>query len=170
MTVLVIGADDRATRQLRTIAPSGLDVVNEAVADADWVIVATTAQRIEIMRSRGLAALRVLEWPEITAPLDGPASAALRAALVKMAEIGEPRSLLSSIGVALVRPFVRRIARRTVIDPAAIPAENSVGLAQSGVLAPMPVGARLDDVLATSERSRAKRALAQIVRTPSGRS
>jgi hypothetical protein len=170
MMVLVIGADDRATRQLRTIAPSGVDIVNEAVAEPDWAIVATTTQRIEVMRSRSLAAVRVLEFPEIASALDGPAADALRAALVKMAGIGEPRSLLSSIGVAIVRPFVRRSARRTIIDPAAIPIEDSVSLAQSGVLTPMPVGARLDDLLATSERIRAKRALAQIVRSPGGRS
>jgi len=169
MTVLVIGADDRAIRQLRTIAPSGVDIVNEPVAEADWVIVASSAQRIDAMRSRRVAALRVLEFPEIASDLDAPSADALRAALVKMAGIGGPRPHLSSIGVATVGPFVRRIARRTVIDPAEVPVDDSESLSHSGVLPRMPVGARLDDLLATSERVRAKRALAQIVRTPSGR-
>ena len=169
MTVLVIGASDRAVRQLREIAPSGVDIVSEAVAEADWMIVATTDQRVEAVRSRGLAAFRVLEFPEIASELDAGTTDALRSALVKMSGIGGWRPLLSSIGLAVVRPFVRRNAR-TVNDGAAMPVDDPERLAQSGVLPPMPVGARLDDLLAESERTRAKRALAQIVRIPSGRS
>jgi hypothetical protein len=170
MTVLVVGASDRAIRQLRTIAPSGVDIVSEAVAEADWMIVATTEQRVEALRSRGLAAFRVLEFPEIASELDAGTTDALRSALVKMGGIGGSRPLLSSIGLAVVRPFVRRTAKRTVDDAAAMPGGDSERLTQSGVLPPMPVGARLDELLAESERTRAKRALAQIVRIPSGRS
>ena len=170
MTVLVIGASDRAIRQLREIAPSGVDIVSEAVAEADWMIVATTDQRVEAVRSRGLEALRVLEFPEIASELDSVTKDALRSALVRMGGIGGSRPLLSAIGLAVVRPFVRRNEKRTVNDAAAMPVDDPERLAQSGVLPPMPVGARLDDLLAESERTRAKRALAQIVRIPSGRS
>jgi len=170
MTVLVIGASDRAVRQLREIAPSGVDIVSEAVAEADWLIVATTDQRVKAVHSRGLEAFRVLEFPEIASELDSVTKDALRSALVRMGGIGGARPLLSSIGLAVVRPFIRRTARSTVTDAAAMPVDDRERLEQSGVLPPMPVGARLDDLLAESERTRAKRALAQIVRIPSGRS
>jgi hypothetical protein len=170
MIVLVTGASDRAMGQLRTIAPSGVDIVNEPVAEADWMIVSTTVQRVEAVRARGLAAFRVLECPEIAAEIDPSAADTLRRALVKMAAIGGPRPFLSSIGLAIVWPFVRRAATRTRPDPAARPSDDPEMLAQSGVPPPMPAGARLDDLLAASDRNRAKRALAQVVRTPGGRS
>ena len=170
MIVLVTGASDRAIGQLRTIAPPGVDIVNEPVAEADWMIVSTTDQRVEAVRARGLAAFRVMECPEIVAELDPSAADALRTALVKMAAIGGPRPFLSSIGLAMVSPFVRRTAKRTRPDPAARPADDPGMLTQSGVPQPMPAGARLDDLIAASDRNRAKRALAQVVRTPGGRS
>jgi hypothetical protein len=166
MIVLVTGASELAIGQLRAIAPSGVDIVNEPVAEADWMIVPATAQRVEAVRARGLAAFRVLECPEITTELDPSAADALRTALVKMAAIGGPRPFLSSIGLAMVWPYVRRTARRMRPDPAARPLDDPEMLAQSGVQPPMPVGARLDELLAASDRNRAKRALAQVVRTP----
>jgi|RhiMethySRZTD1v2_1073278.scaffolds.fasta_scaffold08716_9 hypothetical protein len=110
MTVLVIGASRQALRQLRTIAPPRVDIVDEPVAEPDWLIVATTAQRIDTVCAHDLPAFRALECPEIASELNAISVDALRTALVKMAEIGECRSLISSIGLALVRPFIRRRA------------------------------------------------------------
>ena len=166
MIVLVIGASDRAVRQLRQIAPSGVDIVNDAVAEADWMLVATTAHRVEAVRARGLAAFRVVEFPEIAAELDAAALEALRAALVKMAEIGGSRPLLSSIGLSLVRPFVPRSTTLTGAAADTSPLDDpETRLARSGVPRPMPAGSRLDDLLAASERKRAERFVAQAVRS-----
>jgi hypothetical protein len=171
MTVLVIGASDRAVRQLREIAPSGVDIVSEAVAEADWMIVATTDQRIEAVRSHGLEAFRILEFPEIASELDSVTMDALRSALVKMGGIGGSRPLLSSIGLALVRPFVRRNAKTTGPEAGEGPLDDpETRMARSGVPKPMPAGVRLDELLAASERKRAERFVAQAVRSSDGRS
>ena len=166
MIVLVIGASDRAVRQLRQIAPSGVDIVNDAVAEADWMLVATTTQRVEAVRTRGLAAFRVVEYPEIATELDAAALEALRAALVKMAGIGGSRPLLSSIGLSLVRPFVPRSANLTAVTADTGPLDDpETRMARSGVPRPMPAGSRLDDLLAASERKRAERFVAQAMRS-----
>lgn len=166
MIVRVVGASDRAVGQLREIAPPSADIVNDAVAEADWMIVATTAQRVEAVRERGLAAFRVVECPEIAAELDTAALESMRATLVKMAGIGASRPLLSSIGLALVRPFVPRSANLTGPAADASPLDDpETRMARSGVPRPMPAGSRLDDLLATSERKRAERFVAQAVKT-----
>jgi hypothetical protein len=166
MIVLVVGASEHAVRQIRQIAPSGVDIVDDVVAEADWMLVATIAQRVEAVSARGLAAFRVVECPEIASALDAAALDALRGALVKMAGIGAARPLLSSIGLSLVRPFVPRSASLT--DPAADTSpldDPETRMARSGVPRPMPAGSRLDDLLAASERKRAERFIAQAMRS-----
>ena len=82
--VRVIGASAAAIRQLRAIAPARLDVVDEPLAEIDWMLVATGGQRSEAIRSSGLPPFRVLEMPAIAGDLDRPDTDALRAVLVKI--------------------------------------------------------------------------------------
>jgi hypothetical protein len=165
MTVLVIGASAQALRQIRAMAPAGVDVVDEALAEPDWVLVATTSQRIAAVGSRGLPPYRVLEVPEIASGLEPPEAEALRTALVKMAGIGASRPLISSIGVTLVRAFV---GRQTHDAGAATPSSFDDVATTTAILrtipARMPSGARLDELLAARARQRVDRFVAQTVR------
>jgi hypothetical protein len=167
MTVLVIGASSPAIQRIRQIAPSGIDIVDQPLAEPDWILVATTTQRIEAIGSSRLAPFRVLETPEIASAIDATTADALRQALVKMAGIGASRPLMSSTGVAIARLC---IGRRVKTDPsshanATLAEDPEERNTRSGVPRPMAAGARLDDALAASERKRAERFLAQAVRS-----
>lgn len=109
--VRIIGADAAAIRQLRTIAPAGVDVVDEPLAEPDWIVVATDGQRNEAIRSSGLPPFRVVEVPAISGRLDSSDIDALRTVLAKMAGIGVWRVDPSPVGVRLARLLVRRLAR-----------------------------------------------------------
>jgi hypothetical protein len=164
MTVLVIGATAQALRQLRAMAPTGVDVLDEAVAEPDWILVATTNQRSEAVRSRGLAPFRVLEFPELASAIDRSGADGLRAALVKMAGLGGSRPLVSSIGVTLVRPLVRRSTGAAPTVAAAFDDLATTREIQKSIPPRMPTGARLDELLATRARQRVDRFVAQTVR------
>ena len=107
--VRVIGASTSALRELRAMAPARLDVVNEPVAEPDWIVVATADQRSEAIRSSGLPPFRVLEVPAIAGHLDPGDADALRALLVKVAGIGVRRAAESPLGVWLASRLVRRL-------------------------------------------------------------
>lgn len=162
MTVRVIGASPRAMQRLRQIAPSGVDIVDEPLAEPDWIVVATTAQRIEAIASSRLAPFRVMEIPAIASDPDAQTVEALRQALVKMAGIGASRPLMSSMGLAITGWFVRRTL---TVDSAptvtAVVEDPETRNTRSGVPRPMPAGSRLDELLVASERKRAERFVAQ---------
>jgi hypothetical protein len=107
--VRVIGASAAAIRQLRAIAPARVDVVDEPLAEIDWMLVATGGQRSEAIRSSGLPPFRVLEVPAIAGDLDRPDTDALRAVLVKIAGIGVWRAAISPLGIRLAAVIVRRL-------------------------------------------------------------
>ena len=107
--VRVIGASAMAIRQLRAIAPARIDVVDEPLAEPDWIVVATGAQRIEAIRSSGLPPFRVLEVPCIAVDLDLSDTDAMRAVLVKIAGIGVWRAEISPLGTRLASMIVRRM-------------------------------------------------------------
>jgi hypothetical protein len=109
--VRVIGASAGAIRQLRAIAPAHVDLVDEPIVEPDWIVVATSDQRIEAMRSSGLPPVRVLEVADIVDSLEPSQTDALRTMLVKIAGIGVCRADLSPIGVRVARMLVRRLAR-----------------------------------------------------------
>jgi hypothetical protein len=170
MTVLVIGASARAVDQLRQIAPRGLDIVNEPVAEADWILVATTSQRADAVRSHALAPFRVVELPEIASELDPAAMHAVRTALVKIAGIGGPRPLVSPMGLALVRLFVRRRSPSgAVLAHASVFDDPEATLTRRLVPRPMPSGTHLDELLRERARKRAERFIAQAQRWPAGK-
>lgn len=107
--VRIIGASAAAIRQIRAIAPARVDVVDEPLAEIDWMLVATGGQRIEAIRSSGLPPLRVIEMPGIAGDLDASETDALRTALVKMEGIGVWRTQESPLGVRLASMVVRRL-------------------------------------------------------------
>ncbi len=107
--VRVVGASLSAIRRLRSIAPPGVDVVDEPVAEPDWMVVATGSQRLEAIQSSGLPPFRVVEVAAIAGDLTPPDAAALHAALVKMAGIGVWRVAESPLGVRLAGLIVRRL-------------------------------------------------------------
>jgi hypothetical protein len=109
--VRIIGADAATIRQLRAIAPARVDVVDEPLAEPDWIVVASDDQRNEAIRSSGLPPFRVVEIPAISGPLDESDIDALRTVLLKMAGIGVWRAEPSPVGVRSARLLVRRIAR-----------------------------------------------------------
>ena len=111
--VRVIGASTGALRELRTMAPAHLDIVNEPVAEPDWIVAATPDQRSEAIRASGLPPFRVLEVPPIAGPLDPQDADALRAVLVKVAGIGVRRAPESPLGVWLASVLVRRLTAST---------------------------------------------------------
>jgi hypothetical protein len=86
-----------------------MDIVDEPLAEIDWMLVATGAQRIEAIRASGLPPFRVLEVPGIADDLDSSDMDALRALLVKMAGIGVWRAAESPLGVRLAAMIVRRL-------------------------------------------------------------
>ena len=165
MTVLVIGASSGAIQRIRQIAPSGIDIVDDVRAEPDWILVATTTQRIEAIASHRLVPFRVIESPEIASDLDAATADALRQTLVKMAGIGASRPLLSSIGVAIVRSLIPAAAKTDPVPDvdATLVEDPETRITRSGVPRPMPAGTRLDDLLAASERRRAERFVAQAV-------
>lgn len=111
--VRVIGASIHALRELRAMAPTHLDIVDEPVAEPDWIVAATADQRSEAIRSSGLPPFRVLEVPAIVRDLDRQDADALRAVLVKVAGIGVRRAAESPVGVWLASMVVRRLTPDT---------------------------------------------------------
>jgi len=65
--VRIIGADAATIRQLRAIAPARVDVVDEPLAEPDWIVVATDDQRIDAIRSMGADPVRKLVIPRVLA-------------------------------------------------------------------------------------------------------
>ena len=109
--VQIIGADAATIRQLRAIAPARVDVVDEPLAEPDWILVATDDQRIDAIRSSGLPPFRVVEVPAISGRLDESDIDALRTMLLKIAGIGVWRAEPSPVGVRFARLLVRRLVR-----------------------------------------------------------
>ena len=109
--VRIIGANAATIRQLRAIAPARVDVVDEPIAEPDWIVVATDGQRIEAIRSSGLPPFLVVQVAAISGRLDEADIDALRTVLLKMAGIGVWRVDPSPIGVRLARLLVPRLAR-----------------------------------------------------------
>jgi len=107
--VRAIGASAAALRQLRAIAPARVDIVDEPLAEPDWVLVPDGTQRIEAIRSTGLPPFRVLEVPAISGEIDQPSAEALATALMKMGQIGVFRAGESPLGVRLAAMVVRRL-------------------------------------------------------------
>jgi len=107
--VRVIGASPAAVRQLRAMAPARLDVVDEPIAEPDWIIVAAGDQRSDAIRSSGLPPFRVLEVRGIAGELEPSDADALRTVLVKVAGIGVRRAVESPLGVRLASLIVRRL-------------------------------------------------------------
>jgi hypothetical protein len=105
----VVGASATAIRQLRAIAPARVDVVEQPIAEVDWMLVATGGQRSDAIRSSGLPPFRVLEVPRIAGDLDPSDTDALRAVLVKIAGIGVWRAEISPLGTRLAAVIVRRL-------------------------------------------------------------
>jgi hypothetical protein len=112
--VRVIGASEAAVRQLRAVAPARLDVVDEPIAEPDWIVVTTGDQRTEAIHSSGLPPFRVLEIPAIAGELDVVAVDALKAVLAKAAGIGVRRATESPLGVRLASMIVRRLTLRSM--------------------------------------------------------
>ena len=165
MILRIIGASGAALRQIRGSAPAGVDVVDESVAEPDWILVATDQQRIDAIRSSGLAPIRVLQAPEIVNALDQPTLEAMRVMLTKIEGIGAWRPGISPVGVRLTAIAVRRVMNdlglgRTAQPPVeAVPISTAVGNATR-----MPVGRRLDELLQERARERAKRFASHTVR------
>ena len=107
--VRVIGASPLVMRRLRAMAPARVDVVDEPLAEPDWILVPDHAHRVEAIRSSGLSPFRVLEVPAISSELDPSSGEALAAALVKMGQIGVFRAGESPLGVRLASIVVRRL-------------------------------------------------------------
>jgi hypothetical protein len=84
-----------------------------------------------------------------------------------MAGIGAWRPLMSSIGVSILRLLIGGRVKTDASAPVAatLAEDPETRNTRSGVPRPMPAGARLDDLLAASERKRAERFLAQVVRS-----
>jgi hypothetical protein len=110
MMLRVVGASRHAIRQLRAIAPSGVLVVDEPIAEPDWVLVATGSQRLEALALSRLPPYRVLEVPEIAGSDQLPTDA-LRAALATMSSIGARAPVGPSLGVRIAAMVVRRMMK-----------------------------------------------------------
>src|SRR5262245_704708 len=115
MMVLVVGASARALQQITAIAPAGVRITSEAATTPDWVLVATSDQRVDAIRVHGLRPFRVVEIGGLDR--DDVRSEPVRAAMIRIAEIGASRPLVSPTGIALVTPFIRRMMRS---EPAAV--------------------------------------------------
>src|SRR5262245_66684873 len=98
MIVRVIGAGPEVIRRMRAIAPDGVDIVDEAITEPDWIVTSTHDQRVEAIQSSRLPPYRVLEIPALATDLDQPHAEILRTALVKMGGIGSWRSIGSPLG------------------------------------------------------------------------
>ena len=170
MTVLVVGATTRALERLTDAAPAGMRVIAGAASPPDWILVANGAQRAEAIATYGLTPYRVVEIPSLGADEELPAS--VRATLATMAGIGPSRPLISAMGVAMVRPFVRRRVERAeaTLPIVLAPDLPETGMLVSGVPPRMPAGARLTSHLAIRARDRAARFAALAVRWTDDRS
>jgi hypothetical protein len=169
MTLLVIGATPSALQRVSALAPAGVRVVEDArSATPDWILVATGDQRAAAVITHGLAPFRIVEMPALASDDEvAGSSAVLQAILVKMAGIGPSRPLISSMGVALVRPFVRRrvaVASAHPMPDATLPTLSATGMVMSTVPGRIPAGTALDEHLASRARERVKRIAALAVR------
>ena len=166
MIVRVIGASERALRQIRASAPAGVDVADEAIAEPDWILVATEPQRIDALGATGLPPFRVLHVPEIADDLDRSVQDALRTVLTKIEGIGAWRPLTSGVGVRLAAVAVRRIVHDSVPRGTAQPSPEpvAVALGAGGLHTRMPVGERLDQLLNERALERARRFASNTVR------
>lgn len=166
MIVRVIGAGERALRQVRASAPAGVDVTDEAIAEPDWILVATEQQRIDALRATGLPPFRVLHVPEIADDLDRSVQDALRTVFAKIEGIGAWRPLTSGVGVRLAAIAVRGIVHDIVPGGTAQPSTEPapVALGTGGLRTRMPVGERLDQLLNERALDRARRFASNTVR------
>jgi hypothetical protein len=163
MIVRVIGASPGAIRQMRAIAPAGVDIVDEAIAEPDWVVTATHDQRVEAIQSSGLPPHRVLENPAHAADFDQRHTEALRTALVKMGGIGPWRSVGSPLGERIAAMVVRRMMKR--VAGVATPGDAlPIGVGIAGVRTRIPAGLRLDQLLKDRALERARRLASHAVR------
>jgi hypothetical protein len=163
MIVRVIGASPEAVRRMRAIAPASVDIVDEAIAEPDWVVTATHVQRVEALQSSGLPPYRVLDIPALATDFDGLQIETLRTALVKMGGIGPWRSLGSELGERIAAMVVRRMMKdvASVATPGdALP----VGIGVAGVRTRIPAGRRLDQLLKDRALERARRLASHTVR------
>jgi hypothetical protein len=163
MIVRVIGASPEAIRRMRAIAPAGVDIVDEAIAEPDWVVTATHDQRVEALQSSGLQPYRVLEIPALATDFDRLQIETLRTALVKMGGIGPWRSIGSPLGERIAAMVVRRMMKdaASVATPGdALP----IGVGVAGVRTRIPVGRRLDQLLKDRALERARRLASHTVR------
>lgn len=163
MMVRVIGASAEAIRRMRAIAPAGVDIVEEPIAEPDWILAATLHQRIEALRASGLVPYRVLEMPELAADLDQSDTEAVRTALVKMGGIGPWRSVGSPLGERIAAMIMRRMMNGAA--PVAVPGDAvPIGVGVAGVSTRMPAGPRLDQLLKDRALERARRLASHTVR------
>ena len=170
MTVLVVGATAKALERVMAAAPAGMRVIADAASAPDWILVANGAQRAEAIATSGLTPYRVVEIPSLRA--DDALPESVRESLVTIAGIGPSRPLISAIGVAIVRRFVRRRIARAEATPRIVLAPDlpETGMLVSGVPPRMPAGARLTTHLASRSRDRAARFAALAVRWTDDRS
>jgi len=172
--LLVIGATASALQRVKALAPAGVRVVDEARSSTpDWILVATGDQRAAAIVTHGVAPFRVVEMPALAADDDtADGSDAMRSTLTKMAGIGVSRPLISSIGVALVRPFVRRRVAAASAHPmpdATLPTLSATGMVMSTVPGRIPAGTALEEHLASRAQERVKRIAALAVRWPANK-
>jgi len=170
MTLLVVGATESALRQIRTLVPAGVRVVDGG-ASPDWIIVATARQRAEAINNHRLSPYRIVEMPEVATELsERKIRDGIRANLVAMAGIGRVRHTPSRLGVAVARLFVRRMVG---VEPVpsfspmevALPADAvPIGAGVAGAAGRIAAGTRLDEILAALGRERIKRFVSHAVR------
>ena len=163
MIVRVIGASPDVIRRMRALAPARVDIVDEAIAEPDWVVTATHDQRIEVIQSSGLPPYRVLEIPALAADFDQRHTETLRTALVKMRGIGPWRSVGSPLGERLAAMVVRPMMKGVAGEPTpgdALP----IGVGIAGVRKRIPAGVRLDQLLKDRALQRARRLASHTVR------
>lgn len=163
MIVRVIGASPAAIRRMRAIAPAAVDIVDEAIAEPDWIVTATHDQRVEALQSSGLPPYRVLEVPVLATDFDRLQIETLRTALEKMGGIGAWRSIGSPLGERIAAIVVRRMMKdvASVATPGdALP----IGVGVAGVRTRIPAGRRLDQLLKDRALERARRLASHTVR------
>jgi hypothetical protein len=163
MMVRVIGSSPEACRRMRAIAPAGVDIVDEPIAEPDWIVTTTHDQRVEAIRSSGLPPYRVLEFPALATDFDQQHIELLRTALVKMGGIGPWRSIGSSLGERIAAMVVRRMMKGE--PPEATPGDAvPIGAGVAGVRTRIPAGRRLDQLLKDRALERVRRLASHAVR------
>jgi hypothetical protein len=163
MMVRVIGASPEAFRRMRVIAPAGVDIVDEPIAEPDWIVTTTHDQRVEAIQSSGLPPYRVLEIPTLATDFDQQHTELLRTALVKMGSIGPWRSIGSPLGERIAAMVVRRMMKGA--PPEAAPGDAvPIGVGVAGVRTRIPAGRRLDQLLKDRALERARRLASHAVR------